>query len=132
MAPPPNATVVVLEDHPDTCELFAQQLAAAGFDVLAPRENEDVIALVQALTSPVAVIVDIGLSGAGYALAARLVTLKPPPRLIAVTGRPPEDVPNAKLFDAYLLKPCDPEDLVAAVSRALSGSPSPRAADTVS
>ena len=80
-------TVVVIEDHPDTCELYAEALAADGFNVLAPRENEDVVALVEQLTAPVAVTIDIGVDDAGYELARRLRTLQSRPRLIAVTGR---------------------------------------------
>ena len=57
----------------------------------------------------------------GLALAWRLQTLTDPPRLIAVTGHPPDRIPPTPFINVFL-KPVDPEALVAAVDAALSGA----------
>jgi DNA-binding NarL/FixJ family response regulator len=119
-----NATVVMLEDHRDTSALYFEHfeyLAAAGFSVLAPRVDQDVVQLVAALTGPAAVVVEIGTRGEGAALVQQLAALRPRPALIAVSARSSQPMPNAVAFDACLVRPCPPEDVVDAVRRALAG-----------
>ena len=121
-----KTTVVVVEDHADTCELLASAVATAGFTVHIPEPGDDVVALVQRLTGPVAVTLDIGASGSGYELAKRLEALRPRPRVIAVTGRDPRDFPDATtLFDAYLLKPCLPHEVADVIAGVLGDGAAP-------
>lgn len=117
-----NATVVILEDAQDTSALYreyGERLAAAGASVLAPRVDQDVVHLVRTLSGPVAVVVDVGNRAQGVAVVQRLAALRPRPGLVAVSGRRRNEVPNAAMFDAYLLKPCRPETLIVGVRRAL-------------
>ena len=123
MARPAPTTVVVLEDHQDNRDLFVHELAEAGFNAvaLAPSVDHDVVYLIGTLSGPVAVLVDVGARRAGSEVAQGLAALEPRPRLIAVTGQHPDDVPNAGIFDAYLMKPFLGQELVAAVRGALTG-----------
>ena len=92
--------------------LYAEAVAAGGFDVLVPWEDEN-LKLIRTVM-PLPVTVDIGANGAGYTLGEPLSRLSPRPPLIAVTGRNREELPNPAPFDVYLVKPCLPERLVPA------------------
>jgi DNA-binding response OmpR family regulator len=64
------------------------------------------------------VVVDLSLAGADAALLRELRGRTPAPRLIAVTGSPPEHAVEA-LFDVYLVKPALPDRLIEVIDRLL-------------
>jgi DNA-binding response OmpR family regulator len=106
--------VLVVEDHRDTRELYVDALREAGFLARGTASVDAALDLLGQLKVD-ALVIDRSI---GDSLVS-LLRGKPRPRLIAVTGRPPEAGEEA-LYDAYLLKPCLPSDLVRAVRTALS------------
>jgi CheY-like chemotaxis protein len=122
METPPTSRglVLVVDDHADTRDLYEAVLGGAGYRTLAAASGEAALATTEDVAVDAAVI-DVGLPGMdGVELARRLHTRGRRPSLLAVTGRPPEgDDPDGP-FDAYLIKPCLPEKLIAAVTDLLA------------
>jgi CheY-like chemotaxis protein len=112
-------TILLVEDHDDTREIFQAVLEAAGYSVVAVDTPRDALERVRVVQVDL-VIMDLGVHGEGLNLAARLASLPKAPKLIAVTGRDRQGVPGENLFVEYLLKPVLPEDLVQVVRRVLS------------
>jgi CheY-like chemotaxis protein len=113
--------VLVIDDYADAVEVWALYLRASGFDVLtatdgvsgldtARRERPDVV--VMDLQMP-------GLSGLDVAQALRADDATRHIPLIAVTGRarPQGQDAESLRFDSLVMKPCDPETLVAEIRR---------------
>jgi CheY-like chemotaxis protein len=118
----PRGCVLVVDDHADTRDLYDQILGAAGYTVVSAESAEQALAIVDALVLDL-VVVDVGLPRMnGFELAQRLhVRGRRRPRLLAVTGHVPEDTSTETvLFDAYLIKPCLPEKLIAVVTDLLA------------
>jgi CheY-like chemotaxis protein len=115
MPSPPSraATILVIDDDPDCCELVSTILAGDGRRTVAFTEGRD--AVLYALYHPVdVVIVDLhlhGMDGAAVARALRALATPTDPALVAVSGvvEPHWDV--VRHFDAYVRKPVDPEML---------------------
>jgi CheY-like chemotaxis protein/nitrogen-specific signal transduction histidine kinase len=130
-APPPLPTanarrrVLVVEDNPDARETLTLLLENWGHHVEQASDGESALARAAAVPLDVA-LVDVGLPGMdGYAVAERLRAIPACAhlRLVALTGYSrAEDRRRAGEagFDAYLVQPVDPDQLV----RVLSGSPS--------
>lgn len=111
--------IVVVEDHKDTRDIYALALAHQGFEVRATDDAAEALRVV--LTENVALVtIDIGRDRAGFRLASALRDQQNPPRLVALTGHAPAGDPHEAFFDAYLVKPVLPEDLVVAVVRVLA------------
>ena len=116
--------VLVVEDDPDTRELYETVLNLEGFWVTDARDAAAALDKAADL-QPDVVITDIGLPGAcdGVAFAARLhaqaKTAEIP--VVAITGRPVRDFDGAG-FLQVLQKPILPEALVASVHNALRSS----------
>jgi CheY-like chemotaxis protein len=108
--------VLIFEDHEDTRDLYVEYLVDSGFTVFATGSAEEAIAIA---SGEAIEVVTLDLS-AGLRLARELVTLPKPPRLIAVTGRPPAGARDEALFAAYLVKPCLPDDLKRAIEGILA------------
>ena len=100
--------VLILEDHPDTRDLYVEFLGAAGLEVWSTAIAADALTLAAAHAVDVAVL-DLSL---GFEIARKLRALRPEPRLVAVTGRAVDGSPDEALFDAYLMKPCLPSELL--------------------
>ncbi|MDQ3420254.1 MAG: response regulator [Acidobacteriota bacterium] len=116
--------VLVVEDDPDTRELYETVLNLEGFWVADACDAE--AALDQAVDlQPDVVITDIGLpggcDGVGFAdrLHAQARTAQIP--VVAITGRPVRDFEGAG-FLQVLQKPILPEALIASVRSALASS----------
>ena len=119
----PRGLVLVVDDHADTRDLHAQVLGAAGYSVVSAEGVEQALAIVDAIVVDL-VVVDAGPPGSdGFELAQRLHARSPRrPRLLAVSGHVPESTSTEiVLFDAYLIKPCLPEKLIAVVTDLLAG-----------
>ena len=118
MPPPAPPTILLVEDHEDTRAYLHATLESAGYTVVVGDADE---ALERVRTMKVdLVVMDLGVHGEGLTIAAALAALLKPPRLMAVTGRDRHGTPAEDVFVEYLLKPVMPEDLVAAVGRALA------------
>jgi DNA-binding response OmpR family regulator len=107
-------TVLIVADHEDTRALYVETLTAAGCVVLAPESYDEVVPLASETRIDV-VVLDIGLHASAFAIAERLAPLQNRPRLIAVTDLAPNGTSVERLFDAFIVKPCLPDDLVEAV-----------------
>jgi DNA-binding response OmpR family regulator len=107
-------TVLIVADHEETRALYVETLTAAGCVVLAPESYDEVVPLASETRIDV-VVLDIGLHASAFAVAERLAPLQNRPRLIAVTDLAPTGTSVERLFDAFIVKPCLPDDLVEAV-----------------
>jgi signal transduction histidine kinase len=113
--------ILVIEDHEDTREGLRTLLTLEGHDVTGAPDG--VQGIEYALTNrPEVVIIDLGLPQIdGFHVARRLRANADTyyPRLVALTGYgQPEDRRRALEagFDAYLVKPADPDALRAAIA----------------
>lgn len=110
--------VLIADDDRDTATTLAMVLRDEGDEVHTTLRGDEVLDSCR-LLRPDAVIVDINMPGmSGYAIARELrerhSTLAP--LLIAISGvwtRPSDRlVGTAVGFDHYLLKPCEPRDVL--------------------
>jgi two-component system cell cycle response regulator DivK len=117
-------TILIVDDYPDALDVWELYLRAAGFHVLTAGDGHQ--ALARAMHDrPDAIVMDLELPGkSGYEVARDLKTsanTRAIP-LIAATGYSHAkqlDLARASGFDTVLVKPCDPEVLVAAIRRLL-------------
>ncbi len=120
-----DVDVVLVEDDDDTREAIRFTLAASGARVRAVASSADARrACVEAM--PDVVVSDIAMPGEdGYRLLAALRAMADgvPLRAVAMSGiapTPDGDAPGAR-FDAYLVKPIDPDVLAATIRRVVDG-----------
>src|SRR6266852_4620383 len=118
----PRGLVLVVSDHAETRDLFDQVLGAAGYRVIGAERSDQALAIADAIVFDL-VVIDVDPPGLdGFELARRLHAQgRRRPRLLAVTGHSPEDTSTETVvFDAYLIKPCPPEKLIAVVTDLLA------------
>jgi two-component system CheB/CheR fusion protein len=114
--------VLVVDDNIDAAESLALVLRADGHSVWTAFSGEAALEVAERIRPEVAVL-DIGLPGqSGYQVARALQARKDGPGclLIALTGYgQPEDRARAALagFDRHLVKPVDPETILALLRR---------------
>ena len=128
MSPP--LTVLIVDDYPDALDMWALFLRAEGFDVLTAVNGQE--ALTQAVSAvPDMIVMDIqlpGLSGLDVARELRRIPSTRHIPLIAATGLSHatqiEEARGAG-FDAVIVKPCNPDVLVAEIRRLLKRTPTP-------
>lgn len=114
--------ILVVEDDQQTRITLARQLEYAGYRVTAAADGETAIDLMENETFDL-VLTDIvmeGISGIEVLLTARMQSYTP--QVILLTGHGTMETALAAFrkgaYD-YLLKPCEPEDLLSCVSQAL-------------
>jgi len=117
--------ILVVEDNTDAREMLRHLLHLAGHDVHEAADGPGGLEAALRLRSDVA-LVDVGLPGFdGYQLARRVRgSTGPSIYLVALTGYgQPDDRRQAMEagFDAHLVKPVNPEALLAAIHTAVSG-----------
>lgn len=112
--------VLLVEDHNDTRELYSAAFVAGGFDVYAIANYRDAAPIVDAVGPMAAVVIDLGLQGVGFEFARQVRHLWPTVPVLAVTGRERDGHAAEALFDAYLMKPCLPDDVVRVVERLIA------------
>lgn len=115
---------VIVDDHDDTREGFAEYLQVNGFDVLTAGGAEEFEQLVES-QSPDAIVLDLQLPRVnGWELATRI---RANPRLrevplvaFSACVMPSErERANQAGFDLFLGKPCDPETILGELRRLL-------------
>jgi two-component system, cell cycle response regulator DivK len=118
--------ILVVDDYQDARDMYATSLHASGFDVIEAETGDEAVA--KAIDQlPDAIVMDLSLPGMDGWTATR--TLKDDQRtrripVVALTGNARADAPVAAReagCDAFLVKPCLPDDMVAAVRRVLDG-----------
>ena len=117
---PADLRVLLVDDNADAVETTAEILRLSGFDVAVALEPLHALELAASF-KPMVAVIDIGLPVMdGYQLAAELrrQVASQNLRLIAMSGRGQSDDPRKTLaagFEQHLLKPVDPDQLVAAL-----------------
>ena len=122
--PRSSPRLLIVDDYPDALDVWGVYLRAEGFNVLTASDGQTAFA--EAIREkPDVIIMDLELPGkSGYEVArdlkARADTCSIP--LIAATGYShikQLDLARASGFDAVMVKPCDPQSLVAEIRRLL-------------
>ncbi len=115
-ASPTSRRVLVVEDNPDARETLVLLLESWGHWVAQAEDGEAAVALAARETLDVALI-DVGLprmDGYAVARALRAIPACRQLRLVALTGYSREEdrrLAHESGFDAYLVKPVDPDAL---------------------
>ncbi|MEZ5284604.1 MAG: response regulator [Vicinamibacterales bacterium] len=118
-------TVLVVDDYPDALQVWSLYLRSAGFEVLTAADGRDALAQIGS-HHPDLVVLDLELPGLSGFQVARQLREQPETRtlpLIAATGysyTKQLDQARQAGFDAILVKPCDPDTLVAEIRRLLA------------
>ncbi|HEV7804101.1 MAG TPA: response regulator [Burkholderiales bacterium] len=125
-APRRGLRIVVADDDRDTATTLALLLRDEGHEVHTVMRGDEVLELCR-LTRPDVVITDINLPGmSGFAIARELHARHGlvAPLLIAISGAWTKTSDRllgmAVGFDHYLLKPCDPRELMPLLESARS------------
>ena len=121
--------ILVVDDYPDTLDVWSVSLRAAGFDVVTAVDGLTALTLAETLV-PDLVVLDLELPGrSGYDVAT-LLRRNPATRhipLIAATGFSHEaQLARARRagFDVILIKPCDPDELIGHINRLIADAAS--------
>lgn len=120
---------IIVEDHGDTRDGYAEYLALSGFDVRCASGAEE-LRQVLATEVPDAVVMDLRLPSTDGWTLTRELKADPRTRNVAVVvvsaSVRPADVAraNAAGCDAFVPKPCDPSRVLAAVQSVLDRSSS--------
>jgi two-component system, cell cycle response regulator DivK len=121
---PSHPSLLIVDDYPDALDVWGVYLRAEGFNVRTASDGQSAFA--EAVKEkPDVIVMDLELPGkSGYEVArdlkARADTCAIP--LIAATGYSHVkqlDLARASGFDAVMVKPCDPQTLVAEIRRLL-------------
>ena len=120
--PQPRARrlVLLVDDCPDTRELYAEYLELSGYDV--KEACDGIVAIDEAVrVRPDVIVMDMGLPHLDGREAARRLRADGRTReipLVVVSGYDADRHPAADCpWDEYLGKPCPPENLVGVISR---------------
>lgn len=123
------ALCVIVDDHEDTREGFAEYLQVSGFEVLSAGTAEEFQAIIGART-PDAIVLDLQLPRVdGWELARRIrqtpELCEVPMIAFSACVMPAERARAEEVgFDLFLGKPCDPDVVVQEVRRLIAGRPS--------
>jgi len=114
-------TVLLVDDFADALEVWEMFLTAAGFTVATATDGIAGLAMARSIR-PDIIVMDLqmpGLSGMEVASALRADAATRHIPLIAATGHARTQLADARPagFDSLLVKPCDPDDLVAEIRR---------------
>jgi CheY-like chemotaxis protein len=114
-AEPPPRRVLYADDNRPLADITVRLLRLKGFDALACYDGEDALRLAGEF-GPAVCFLDLDMPGlAGDEVAAALAARPGRPALVAVTGVGGEEGRRRTAgFDLYLVKPADPERLLAA------------------
>jgi two-component system, cell cycle response regulator DivK len=121
---PSGPSLLIVDDYPDALDVWGVYLRAEGFTVLTASDGQSAFA--EAVREkPDVIIMDLELPGKSGYEVARDLKARPDTRaipLIAATGYSHVkqlDLARASGFDAVMVKPCDPQTLVAEIRRLL-------------
>ena len=123
----PGPLVLLVDDYDDSREMYAEFLELAGFRVCQARDGHQGVEKAREC-GPDLILMDLSLPGMdGWEAIKQLKsddrTRKIP--VIALSGHNENDVVAGKLgprWDYFVAKPCQPEDLVKEMQRALSSA----------
>ena len=111
----PRSRILIVDDHVDRCRSLRTTLSAAGFEVEAASDPDEVSARLR-VGRPNVILVDPQLSGPDGSGIAHTLLVDPQLADIAILalGAPgsPRPDPATELFDSYLSEGMDPAELV--------------------
>ena len=111
--------VLIVDDDQDNREAMRELLRSWGYEAEVAVDGCEAITLALE-RRPDVVLLDIGLPDInGYEVARRIRSASGCSRLIALTGSDEDEARGGVPFDAYILKPADPDALRLAVEGAL-------------
>lgn len=119
------ALCVIVDDHEDTREGFAEYLEVSGFEVLSAESAEQFQVIVGA-RKPDAIVLDLQLPRVDGWELARRVRQTPALRDVPMIAFSACVMPNERAlaeevgFDLFLSKPCDPDIVVQEVRRLIA------------
>jgi DNA-binding response OmpR family regulator len=124
--------VIIAEDDRDTVATLAAILEDAGHVVYPVYDGNDVLRTAR-FVRPDAVLLDVSIPGmSGYAVAQTIrqtFTEARRPLLVAISGKwkePPDQLVAQQVgFDHYMLKPCDPQQLISLLEAIPRADPAP-------
>lgn len=123
--------VLVIDDEPETLDLFTAVLSDSGFEVYSALNGADGLMLVN-VERPDVVLLDLQMPGVpGFDVFRRIRAVRPDLPVIIVSGQSDLKLARATLDGGavdYVPKPFDPEDLLRAVAAALNNRPGPATA----
>jgi two-component system CheB/CheR fusion protein len=131
-APPAGTSVVVVEDNADSREMLCTMLTHTGLSCFGAADGWAALRLIEEV-SPEIVLLDVGLPGMDGLEVARRIRANPrhrDVRLIALTGYGQASDRQATReagFDYHLVKPVQPEELLAVLAHLRTSSTSPNA-----
>jgi CheY-like chemotaxis protein len=113
-------TVLLVDDYPDALDVWEIFLTAAGCQVMTAGDGAQALEIART-QRPDVIVMDFqmpGLSGPSVAEALRQDSATAQIPLIAVTGRRVELAEARRLgFAALIVKPCEPDALLAEIRR---------------
>jgi CheY-like chemotaxis protein len=116
--------VLVVEDYADTQELYREFLTFAGFRVEGAATGEEAVEKALSLL-PDVILMDLSLPGMDGWEATRLIRNDPRTDKMAILALSGHSLPSftdsarRAGCDAFLIKPCQPTELIAEIRRAL-------------
>ncbi len=112
--------MLIVDDSADTREMYAEYLKLSGFRVAQASNGLDAIAVAEQ-SDPDVILLDLSMPGLdGWEVIRRLRDNQKTNRakIVVLSGR--EDTPaGAVTYDAFLVKPCLPDDLARELRRVL-------------
>ena len=127
---PPGKHILIVDDYVDALDIWAIYMTAAGYRVSTAIDGASAIAKAHQLL-PDLIVLDLELPGISGFEAARALRADPETAdipLIAATGYShlrQLDLAREVGFDAVVVKPCDPDMLLAEIERLVAGHPNP-------
>jgi CheY-like chemotaxis protein len=124
--------ILLVDDIEDNCRVYGLFLRTKGFDVSVAAEGHDALAKTRTLM-PDLVVMDLAIPGIdGWEVTRRLKADRRTRRIpvVAVTGHVlagAKERASAAGCDAFLTKPCLPDELLGVIQRILRAvTPTPR------
>ena len=127
---PPRKHILIVDDYVDALDIWAIYMTAAGYRVSTAIDGASAIAKAHQLL-PDLIVLDLELPGISGFEAARALRADPETAdvpLIAATGYShlrQLDLAREVGFDAVVVKPCDPDMLLAEIQRLVAGHQNP-------
>ncbi|HEY1091623.1 MAG TPA: response regulator, partial [Burkholderiaceae bacterium] len=122
------ARVLIVDDNQDGAELMAELLRMSGYEVAAAYDGVDGLAQAERWR-PDVIVLDLGmpkLDGYGMCRALRASPWGQGMQVLALSGwgQPSDRLRTQQAgFDQHLVKPVDPDALIAAIAQALATKP---------
>lgn len=120
--PSMRKTIVVVEDEPDTAEMFAEMMKLGGFEVVKTYGGTTALSMITRI-KPVAVVLDIMMPDLSGLEVLRYIRRDPRlehiPVVVVSARNLPEDIQQGMEAGAslYLSKPVSYQDLKAAIEQ---------------